>query len=120
MKTILEFFTAIIAFFTLTTCLAILLDDKEYEFQPYEGPFPTELPAGHCLMTDGEKWTTRGYDKIYKGIWTIPIPHDTQEEAIEFAWQALESDRKHLHAPEKNERRNWKLANPELCKEETK
>lgn len=107
--------------FALLVCLIILADKKTFAFQPYKGPFPAELPAGHCLLTDGEKWTTRGWDAQMGKFYTLGADSDTPAEAIEFAWIMREIDRENQHQRRQHRKdRNWRPANPELCKEGNK
>lgn len=86
-------------------------------FDTYAEPFPETLPAGYCLMTDGSKWTTRGVQYVDKTRHTLGSDEDTKERAIYWAWRMRESWRKDKYAPRLVLVREWRPANPELCKE---
>lgn len=94
---------------TLLFCLAstILVHVSE---QPQ---YPTDLPAGYCLLTNGDEFayekSVRSFDgKVYR---IVLDGYSSKEDAIRSAWACRE-----YHPKYKSANMPYLPVNPELCK----
>lgn len=125
MKTTLNVHFAVCLAVILAALLALnaaVFLDRSFELKPYSGPYPEELPAGYCLLTNGHKLTF-SYPVMRSKTKLMYVYFGTRKnkgDVVYTAWDWIEYQRERRHFPElekeeKEEKENFRPVNPELC-----
>lgn len=106
-------FGIVIAALFIANVFGVLASQKETDRISgwFTDEYPTVMPAGYCLVTNG---TYYGWRRYKDGGWYQQAGEDSEKEAIENVWRGREYE---MRQREKPENQPYHLANPELCKE---
>lgn len=116
MKTPICFVGIFVAAITFVLSAAVLTTQDDYDFKPYDGPYPDVLPAGYCLVTNGNSF---GFKKPGQN-WIGADDSESAERVTHWSWFLLERDRYRRYLPPSPPPASFRPVNPELCSPEFK